>query len=220
MLDLLAPPLVGARAPAPAPSSAVRQPAHPPSPDRRRRRGPTATTRRTARHRAGASHGPTAPPVRRRMRQIWASRRTGATAGDDPLDPSAAPPLGSWPTASPTVAEVSVPILASWLRLAEEEQRRFRDTVGMGVGAGGDDGNVGLPALDVKVTFPQATSASLFPPAGEPSLCLSCNVLPLEEIIRDNNWVNCFAHLFWERRVKGVVLDCSSVCSYLQFWTA
>ncbi|XP_066363162.1 acyl-coenzyme A oxidase 4, peroxisomal-like [Miscanthus floridulus] len=36
---------------------------------------------------------------------------------------------------------------------------------GAGAGAGGGGGKVGLPALDVALAFPQATPASLFPPA-------------------------------------------------------
>ena len=43
-----------------------------------------------------------------------------------------------------------------------------------GAVAGGDGGKVGLPALDVALAFPQATPASLFPPAGEISISLSC----------------------------------------------
>ncbi|KAF8725985.1 hypothetical protein HU200_020563 [Digitaria exilis] len=43
-----------------------------------------------------------------------------------------------------------------------------------GSGGAGAGGKVGLPALDVALAFPQATPASLFPPAGEmpPSRCL------------------------------------------------
>jgi hypothetical protein len=41
-----------------------------------------------------------------------------------------------------------------------------------GSAGAGDGGKVGLPALDVTLAFPQATPASLFPPAGEIStLC-------------------------------------------------
>lgn len=45
---------------------------------------------------------------------------------------------------------------------------------GGSAGAGADlGGKVGLPALDVALAFPQATPASLFPPAGEISLSRS-----------------------------------------------
>jgi len=44
---------------------------------------------------------------------------------------------------------------------------RFPLAAAGSAGAGGDGGKVGLPALDVALAFPQATPASLFPPAGE-----------------------------------------------------
>jgi len=45
--------------------------------------------------------------------------------------------------------------------------------VAAGSAGAGDGGKVGLPALDVALAFPQATPASLFPPAGEISTYIS-----------------------------------------------
>jgi hypothetical protein len=70
-----------------------------------------------------------------------------------------------------------------------------------GAGAGGGGGKVGLPALDVALAFPQATPASLFPPAGEPprslvaaaaSLVLVlCYVLAWQAYVCVSAWLGC-----------------------------
>jgi hypothetical protein len=61
--------------------------------------------------------------------------------------------------------------------------------------AGGDGVKIGLPALDVARAFPQATPASLFPPAGETPAC--CSSFSLKYTFNSIRWN-------WEGNKKGL----------------
>jgi hypothetical protein len=60
--------------------------------------------------------------------------------------------------------------------------------------AGGDGVKIGLPALDVARAFPQATPASLFPPA---LLTPACCSVPLSVQVHSNS-----IRWNWERKKK------------------
>ncbi|XP_066351384.1 DNA polymerase alpha catalytic subunit-like [Miscanthus floridulus] len=70
-----------------------------------------------------------------------------------------------------------------------------------GSGGAGAGGKVGLPALDVALAFPQATPASLFPPAGcnLVSDSILCKYISISILTRHDSRLVRYADTYWEK---------------------